>query len=319
MFKPKEVAYQVFYATGLSHLYQAVSGRKTGMVCYHNVLPDENFSRSGRYHTDFPVSVMERHLRFLAQEYKLRPLPNPSIPQVVLSFDDGMLNNYHVVRPMLQRYGLKAMFAVCPHLVDGQIPHIWRDHFHLVLLQFIGNRMLLPIDAYDQPYLITVDTLPSVESKFRQWIYENRRTNVYEIIQEICSVNRIAYKKEDYDPLRFDHMNWEQIRQLHADGHLIVSHTCSHRVLSFLSDEEKRRELTESRQRIEEVIQSPVKTRIAAECGYECGYLNMSRSIAPGHPLARERFGLPFTVSKPYLTAVASGLHDSLRKMVRKI
>ena len=330
MLNPKETAYAILDATGVSHLYGLVSGRKTGMLCYHNVLPDENFSRKGRYHTDFPVSVMERQLRFLARKSKLQPVPDPGVPQVILSFDDGMLNNYHVVRPLLERHGLKAMFAVCPHLVDGRIPHIWRDHLHLVLRQFIGKQMVLPMDNYSQPHAITTDTLPLIEVGFKQWIYENRLTNVYEIIREICSANHVSYQKENYDPLRFDHMSWEQIRQLHADGHLIASHTCSHRVLSFLSDEEKRRELDESRRRIEEMIQAPVNTvvypygnvdevdghvlRVAAECGYECGYLNMVRSFAPGHRLARERFGFPFTAYTPYLAAVASGLHDALRK-----
>jgi len=119
---------------------------------------------------------------------------------------------------------------------------------------------------------------------------------------------------------------------LHAEGHLIASHTNTHRILRFLPDEEKRKELADSRQRIEDKLQTPVRSvvypyggpdevdertvAVAAECGYTHAYLNVKESFLPPDSLTISRFSLPFSQQDAFLYAITSGLHDQVRKVL---
>jgi peptidoglycan/xylan/chitin deacetylase (PgdA/CDA1 family) len=51
------------------------------------------------------------------------PLP----PSVFLTFDDGFLDNYHTVLPLLRERGMSAFVFVLPPLVDGGAPLLWPE------------------------------------------------------------------------------------------------------------------------------------------------------------------------------------------------
>lgn len=59
-------------------------------------------------------------------------------------------------------------------------------------------------------------------------------------------------------PVRPRWMDWRQVRQLRADGFEIGAHTCSHPDLATLNAADARREIAESRIRLETVLQAPV-------------------------------------------------------------
>jgi len=335
----KKTLYGILYHTKILHLYQTTKGRKTGIVSYHNVLANHNFSPSGRYYTDFSEEVFEYQIRFLKSNFSVQSFtdqqPDFKKNGFYLSFDDGMLNNFHIILPILRKYNIKAMFAVCPDLVNGIIPHIWRDHFYLILQKLLDKTILLPIDDYKTPFKLTFQNISLVDSSFKEWIYKNKVADIYEVLKRICYANKIAYQRENVDPLRFQPMSWNQIRQLQSEGHQIVSHTNTHKILSFLSDDENRYELLNSRQQIENQIDTPVTTivypygnireindrviSIASECGYKSGYLNTGKFNSTQKNLSIPRFGLPFSKNLPLMYTVVSGLPDYVKDVLKRI
>ncbi len=56
------------------------------------------------------------------------------------------------------------------------------------------------------------------------------------------------------------HLNWDQVRELHGSGVSFGSHTKNHRKLYEISREEIGRELRESRERLENQLRLPVRT-----------------------------------------------------------
>lgn len=58
-------------------------------------------------------------------------------------------------------------------------------------------------------------------------------------------------------PLPFEFLNWDDCRKLHAEGMTIGSHTCGHRPLVNLSDEQLEHELRDSKLRIESELKAP--------------------------------------------------------------
>jgi peptidoglycan/xylan/chitin deacetylase (PgdA/CDA1 family) len=89
---------------------------------------------------------------------------------------------------------------------------------------------------------------------------------------------------DDLAPRRHRHLTAGELRQLHAAGVVIGSHTCSHRPLVRLSDSELESELRDSRHRLEDLIGGAVTTlaypggaaglreRIAAQEWYELAF-----------------------------------------------
>ena len=316
------------YYTGLSQLYHALAGRKRGVISYHNVLPVSSLSAFDTYNVDVTASVFDKQLTFLKNHFRVLPiqeLENPQAQGLFLTVDDGMLNNYEILAPILEKHELSALFAICPAMIDGELPHIWRDHLFLLFQQAQGQEIFLPIDQYQRPFKITSESecLNSLTRQSKKYVYENQIADIYGLVREICAKNGWPYAQVKHDPLRYQFMNWGQIQDLTKRGHRIASHTMTHRVLKFLSAEEKQYELAESKKRLEtqlnvsvdilvypygsmvEIDNATVST--AREAGYQTALMNVQHHSLPESSLTLPRFAFPPIADAPHLHAIVSG------------
>jgi peptidoglycan/xylan/chitin deacetylase (PgdA/CDA1 family) len=312
------------YYTGISQLYNAIRGRKRGIITYHNTLPVGQLPQQDAYNVDVTVAVFEKQLAFLKKHFNIRPiheLENTDTKGFFLTVDDGMLNNYNYLVPTLQKYDLTALFGVCPSFVDGKLPHIWRDHLFLIFRQFVNKPILLPTNNFTNPY--TFQSVNDGHALMRKYVYDNKIADVYGMVQEICNRNNVIYQAINEEPERFSFMNWPQIREIVQQGNRIASHTMTHRVLRFLNEDEKRYELFESKQRIESQLNTKTNVliypyggpgqideatvQIAQEAGYTMALMNVQKPILAPRLLAQPRFALPPVSDVPHLHAVVSG------------
>jgi hypothetical protein len=99
---------------------------KTPVIYYHSIGPiNTNWYRN--FLTIEP-SVFEDHLAYFSKEYsvitlkeywliqteRLSPVKNP----LIITFDDGYLDNFIRAFPLLKKYGLKATIFISPEFVD---------------------------------------------------------------------------------------------------------------------------------------------------------------------------------------------------------
>ncbi len=330
--RTRDVAYNLFYDTGLSNLFYQMRGRKRGMITYHNVLEKENRPQGGRYAQDMTLEVMEYHLDFLSRNFGILPysqLDNQAAKGFFISFDDGMLNNYTLLLPLLEKYKVQALFAVCPDGASHRIPYIWRDHIYLILKSLVGKSVLLPFNNYHEALPVTQATIDSLNAQVKEWVYANQVSNLYGMVREICTKNKVPYRTQNHHPARFHFMNWDQVADLHQRGHIIASHTLSHRIMRFLPEEEKWLELKNSREEIQDHLHAPVDyiaypyggeqeidretLNLAEKAGYKSGFMNVQHHTYGNHPHAMPRFGLPHSQSEPQLHATVSGLTSFLK------
>lgn len=108
-------------------VYAKTEGEKLTVIMYHSVLKDE--SQHGEYVIS-PVEL-EKDLKYLNDNgyttvtsgelidfvYSKKPLPDKP---VMLTFDDGSLNNYTYVLPLLEKYNMKAVFSVVGSFCDRE-------------------------------------------------------------------------------------------------------------------------------------------------------------------------------------------------------
>jgi peptidoglycan/xylan/chitin deacetylase (PgdA/CDA1 family) len=130
------------------------------------------------------------------------------------------------------------------------------------------------------------------------------------------------------DGARF--LTWAQAGELTDAGHVVASHSVSHRELPGLADAELAGELTGSKAALESGLRRPVKdfcyprgrhdqrVRAAvAAAGYERAVVTPSRGRVPPGRLAIERAGIYRHDSPWRFRAKVLGLHRLARRLVR--
>ncbi|MFN4146404.1 MAG: polysaccharide deacetylase family protein [Runella sp.] len=307
------------YYSGLSHLYHTLAGRRRGIISYHNVLPIETLPVFDTYNVDQTAVVFDKQLAFLKKHFRFLPieeLDSSKKAGFFLTVDDGMLNNYQILAPILEKHQLNALFAICPAFVDAQLPHIWRDHLFLL---FRENKNIFWLPDHISPSL----PLNQLTRSLKKYIYDNQIADIYGFVKELCQKNNWPYEALPFEPLRYKFMSWEQILDLQRRGHRIASHTMTHRILRFLNNEEKRYELSASKSRLEEKLKTTIDilvypygsineidqatVNMAEETGYKTALMNVQTHTFDNLAFAQPRFALPPTTHKAHLHAIGSG------------
>jgi peptidoglycan/xylan/chitin deacetylase (PgdA/CDA1 family) len=195
---------------------------------------------------------------------------------IVITFDDGYLDNYTSAFDILRSHGTSAAFFIVP-LYAGTNFVPWWDEIAYLVRNTQRQRLALTVPV---PFEITLgeDREPAIVVVLRHY---KRRDN-HEVEQFMAELRTQAGCAIPATGRRF--LNWEEARAMQAAGMTIGSHTATHRILSQLTPEEQTVELTQSKQEIEKHLGTDVSTlaypvgtinafdettkRIALDCGY---------------------------------------------------
>lgn len=181
------------------------------------------------------------------------PLPKGA---VVITFDDGYDDNFHVAFPILRRLGIPATFFVSTGHIDDGLPYAYDWLVHL-LLQTDATQLQLPQLGIDQPIpahsterrllaetlLSQIKTLPAdaqetlIEQLGQQWGIPRDQPHA------------------DCQP-----MTWNQLREMHAAGMEIGSHGRYHRMLAKLPAAQLRAELEDSKATLDRELNTTAVT-----------------------------------------------------------
>jgi len=212
--------------------------------------------------------------------------------------------------------------------MDGEVPHIWNDHAYLIVKESVGRQLVLPMDGYRQEVQITAGNVDQVQRAFEDWVYEHRIVDVISVLRTLCERNGLPFVRHAYLPDKFHPLTWDMAARMREQGHVIASHTWSHRILSILTPREKEMELARSREVLEQRLGIPPdfivypygKARtvdeeslvLARKVGYRWGFLNVPRPIPGPAEMTIPRFGLPRRLFRPHLFVTLSGLKHAL-------
>jgi peptidoglycan/xylan/chitin deacetylase (PgdA/CDA1 family) len=198
--------------------------------------------------------ALAAQLRYLARNFKIVSLaamvnrlaqhaaaaPN----EIVLTFDDGLRNNFTVVYPVLRQLQVPATFFVCPELI-GSGRWLWNHEvrcrlqtLNLEALDDLRRRLLAPNSSAEG----IVEWMKTL--KFQQ------RRRVEELIQLATPHFRPAPEQTQ----AYDMMDWNELTALDPALITIGSHTLTHPILTTLTTEEINFELSESRRVLEQKL-----------------------------------------------------------------
>lgn len=175
-------------------------------------------------------------------------------PNVLITFDDGYIDNFEIAVPILQKYGVSATFFV-PYLSIENREVGWWDLAAWCLkktektsLTIAGESLLL--DSRASTYLAT----RAVHGIFKKKKHEETGG----LIKQLSIATGVALPDETVQSQEL--MSWSQLRQMIELGMSIGSHTMSHRVLSRIENKDQDWEIIESKSKISERLETDVRS-----------------------------------------------------------
>jgi peptidoglycan/xylan/chitin deacetylase (PgdA/CDA1 family) len=202
--------------------------------------------------------------------------------RVLITFDDGYLDNYELAFPILRSHQVQGVFFLATSLV-GSCTVPWWDSIAYLLRTASQRRFVL-----SYPDFLEVDlaangltrSLNDVLALFKR--AENTDT------ERFFNQLRDAAGAKEPLPVQRRFLNWDEARTMLAGGMVIGSHTHSHTVLSQLDHEAQRHELSHSRSQLKDCLGVDIDTlaypvglqssfsdttqHIARECGYRAAF-----------------------------------------------
>lgn len=233
------------------------------ILAYHRVMDLSNDSFS------LAVSPLNfrSHLEYLRKEcHPMRltdfvgGLEQKKIPPraVVITFDDGYIDNFEQACPLLLSAGIPATFFLTGEFIGGQ-REMWWDELERILINRSEAGRKFTLNLNDKPYEWTLNThfeankalfeiqklmkpLPSVQQQ--------------QIIDDLYAWSGLPKKVR----LNYRGMKAEEVQQLsNSELFEIGAHTDTHPCLSSLTPSAIREEILRGCEKLERIIQKPVK------------------------------------------------------------
>jgi peptidoglycan/xylan/chitin deacetylase (PgdA/CDA1 family) len=247
--------------SGALRLASRFAGKGAAIIMYHSVQDDPAASFDQLGGIIHPTSVFRGQMEIIARHYHPVTLDQillfvkgeralPPRP-VVVTFDDGYSDNYHVAKSVLDKLGIPAVFYVAVASIDRQIlpwPSVLRHAF------LTGQQA-----RWQEPGGVSWD-LRTRERRLQAFEQASRHcAKLSGKAQEgfLDDVRR-ALDAPTPTPQGPPMMTWDEIRALDHSGHTVGSHTMTHPNMAQVALDEARLEFAESKHRLEQELGKPV-------------------------------------------------------------
>jgi peptidoglycan/xylan/chitin deacetylase (PgdA/CDA1 family) len=321
------------------------------VVTYHGVVADGYRSADSFLdNTLVTVEQFRSQLKLLKEHYELitpeqfrvcvgesRDLPERA---VLLTCDDGLLNNLSVMLPLLQEEGLQCLFFVTGQSANDAPPMLWYVELYLMLMNARSNRRKQEIGGVSMPeiagaplerrseWMPLVNRLSRLDVKEREQLLRQAAVG--------WGLNHDWQQRYFQGPAqrqRFQLLSSVDLKALAAAGMTIGAHTLNHPVLSAQSPECARAEVSDCKRKLEDCIKQPVwalaypfgsedavgarEYQFAEDSGYECAFMNAPGDLRASHKFSKPRVHVTAEMSLEVFEAHVSGFHENLRARFR--
>ncbi|MGD0858644.1 MAG: polysaccharide deacetylase family protein [Terracidiphilus sp.] len=225
--------------------------------------------------------------------------------RVLITFDDGYLDNYAVAYPILRSHGVQGVFFLTTGMVDScQVP--WWDH--IAYLVKTARRRAFSL-RYPVDLAVDIDSNGMAESLQAILKLYKRPENA----DPAHFIRELAEEARGDDPpatlRRF--LSWDEAREMIRGGMVIGSHTHSHHVLSQLEPERQLEELSRSRAILKEQLGTEADV-LAYPVGGKASFTGQTQELArdAGYRAAFSFYGgtnLPGKTSRYDLNRIGVG------------
>jgi peptidoglycan/xylan/chitin deacetylase (PgdA/CDA1 family) len=217
---------------------------------------------------DLPADIFEKQMRYLKAKFAVISFEDALTisggagrnfkTEIVLTFDDGLRNNYTVAYPILKRYGLPATFFVCPGLIESrawQWPHEMEQRLLSCSpgsLKKICDQMEIGEEEMKQK---GADDVVEIIIEHMKTMENERRIKAENFIRSLTH----DFETDQHQHDLYDTMTWDELRSLDPRLITVGSHTVHHQLLTKVSYKEMHYQVQESKQWLQRRLDRPVE------------------------------------------------------------
>ncbi len=323
-------------------LFRRINRHKILILTYHGIT---NRQYTPPIITQLPKDIFEQHLIFLKKHYNVLQLSDflesikdkkKQLPpnSALITFDDGLMNNYTVAFSLLQQHQLPATIFLCTNMI-GAKKMFWFDELYFLIKYGLEQNINL-WDIHDLFYDISssIDITFSycqVVERMKRLGKKERDVLLDELRQEII------YDQEELLE-DFTCLSEEHLKEMKKTGRISFGiHTANHRILTELSEEEMSAEINQPRQILSDILDENVysfcypngKPRqdftltnesYLKECGYLCAFsteVGLCSSQSDKFRLPRIPADNNLTSTVNYLRLNTSGIIFNIKLLFR--
>lgn len=336
----------VYPGLSRSGCLRLLSNAQPVVVTYHGILPagyrmrhpvlDGHLVTAEAFRVQVELLRSKYHLisaaEFLAWSEGNLDLPPRS---VMLTCDDGLLNAFTEMLPVIRELKLPFMFFVTAASTLETRSMLWHEKLFLWLVE--RGKFKIKEPQSEKEYAAansqqSVWVCHALIEDLSRCNAEEREHSLDEIRIQLGISESWQSSYSQSGPLgrRFLMMNADELREIASSGVAVGAHTISHPMLSKMSEESAYAEILHSRLQIETLLGEPVwalaypfgggeavgvrETRLAERAGFKCAFRNTERH-ANGSDFAFPRVHVTFEMGPCELDAHVSGLHHALRNL----
>ncbi len=215
--------------------------RRVAVFAYHRILPlpgpefpfDEELISSSPEQFEREVRFLQRNADVLSLREMLAALRAPkSLPQrpVLITFDDGYMDNYETAFPILKSLGLPATFFLASALVGRRVAPWW-DAIACCVKRSTVEEIASPFGGADAPYRLDPRNRKASAKRFLERVKESPWTVAMAAVERLKLATGVVPEAFlTADPF----LSWDQAREMAAAGMEIGGHTRTHPLLTRL-------------------------------------------------------------------------------------
>jgi len=210
------------------------------------------------------AEVFAQHVRFLSENYCLvdlghlvrdlrsgQPIPSNA---VALTFDDGYRDNFDLAFPILRQYQAPATIFLTTGFVGGNNA-LWNDKVSFSLRQTRCRHLSFAYHGEHYYPLVTIEDRLSASEKLRTLLRQVPHADRLAIMGDLFAQLHV----DSFQDIGGDALTWDQVRQMKKNRISFGAHTVTHPILSHLPLCDAKREILESKQKIEQELDTPVE------------------------------------------------------------
>jgi peptidoglycan/xylan/chitin deacetylase (PgdA/CDA1 family) len=228
------------------------------VLCYHRIgdpqgdLFDPGLFSATPDQLDAQLTYLKRHVSLVTLEEALRFIEGggerTSRCRVLITFDDGYLDNYQLAFPILRAHGVQGVFFLATDMVGSScIP--WWDRIAYLMKTARKRRFTLHYPV-EREFDLGQGSFTGHLGRVLTPCYTLNPADIPRVVEELAA--QAGGEQPPDTERRF--LNWDEARAMIRGGMAIGSHTRSHLVLSRLSADEQKREMSSCRERLQESL-----------------------------------------------------------------
>jgi peptidoglycan/xylan/chitin deacetylase (PgdA/CDA1 family) len=249
---------------------------------YHRIgNPEETLYDSGVFSAtaesfEEQVRFLKLHLKIISLEEAIDIAEKRTAlrhTRVLLTFDDGYRDNYDLAFPILRSHGVQGVFFL-PTAFIGTASIPWWDEIASLIQRANTGTIRLPGLPERTFELSNSNRRPAIDAALALYkgLPASTGERFLDDLAEECRMDRCGGEERLF-------ATWEEIGEMVRGGMAIGSHTHNHKVLSRTSEQDQTRELSLSKQILEERLGVPI-TALAYPVGLPDSFSLATREVA---------------------------------------